>query len=270
LGIKKNKKIMKKSLALISILIINTFVFAQVDSSSVPFVAYWHIGDTYTFSVNKSYEQINENGKVIGDSLEYKARFKVLDSTETSYTIQWSFLDNKYLPIFVDDSIKHLTPELAELEVIYKTSETGEFIGILNWEEIASKFNSYYSQLLLVTNKNSKLQNKVLSQISPIKNAIKSKAGIEQFVFKELTYFHFPFGAVLPTNQAFYYEDEFPNIFGGDPLRGNSKVEFELVDYDEEYCRFRQNSFVNQEDAKQMLIAFIKKNYSNSKQAKNI
>lgn len=42
---------MKKTLLLILLVFTISFCFGQINSNSVPFVAYWNVGDSYDFQV---------------------------------------------------------------------------------------------------------------------------------------------------------------------------------------------------------------------------
>ena len=64
------------------------------DTTAVPFVAYWAIGDSYNFRITKIKKKWINKKQVRDDSSSYIANFQVLDSTENGYTIQWSFKTN--------------------------------------------------------------------------------------------------------------------------------------------------------------------------------
>src|SRR5690606_26091677 len=66
-------------------------VFSQTDSTKISFVAYWSIGDSYDFKVSKVNREWRNEILTKSDSSQYIANFKILDSTETSYKIQWTY-----------------------------------------------------------------------------------------------------------------------------------------------------------------------------------
>lgn len=81
---------MKSKFLLLSFLLTSLFSFAQIDSTKVQFVAYWSIGDSYDFKVTKVKQQWKEGKQTKDEKRSYTANFKVIDSTATSYTIDWT------------------------------------------------------------------------------------------------------------------------------------------------------------------------------------
>lgn len=86
-----------------------------------------------------------------------------------------------------------------------------------------------------------------------------SKEGIEQFVFKELLLFHFPFGGEYLRDEVVEYEESLPNMFGGDPIQGDGKIFFKSVDFDKKHCVMINQLKLNPDDAKTMLLGIIKR-----------
>ena len=64
---------------------------AQSDSTNVAFVSYWSVGDEWHFRITKIKEQWKEGVLAKKDSSQYIAWLEVIDSTENSYKIKWSF-----------------------------------------------------------------------------------------------------------------------------------------------------------------------------------
>src|SRR5690606_36967896 len=106
-------------------------------------------------------------------------------------------------------------------EVIYLTSETGEFVGIENWKEIATMMKGLFADVVDVMADKANTDKKELSKtIQPLLLAYESKEGVEQLVFKELQLIHFPFGLEYTVDEVIKYEEQLPNMFGGNPIRG--------------------------------------------------
>jgi len=250
---------MKKIAVLLTFLTITNISFGQVDTTIVPFIAYWSPGDSYNFKVTKVSQKWKEGEVIRNDSTSYVANFKVIDSTATSYTINWSFQQ--------DLSALGLPKELVEVmesykrtEVIYKTTENGEYIGIENWEEIGretkSQFEKAIEAVLAKNNVDSKTFEKAMA---PIVKMHDSKEGIEQLVFSELQFMHFPYGVGYPVNEPIHYEDEYPNMLGGKPLKADASIFVSDVDFDKAYCKIVQKSSISEEDMKQLTLTMLKK-----------
>ena len=90
---------MKKYLLLLILSFFSTILFSQTDSTKIAFVAYWSLGDSYNFKVSKSKKQWKGEELTKDEQEDYIANFTVIDSTENSYTIKWSYendLGNTY------------------------------------------------------------------------------------------------------------------------------------------------------------------------------
>ncbi|MBK8703961.1 MAG: hypothetical protein IPN33_10270 [Saprospiraceae bacterium] len=247
---------------LLSILVIASIgcftCYGQEESTGVPFVSYWNIGDAYDFKITKIKQKWDKDSLVKNDTTSYIANFSVVDSTHNSYTIKWLFktnLSELKLP-------EELTPSLAKYditEVIYKTSEVGEFLGIENWEAISDMMTGLFSDITTHLSDGKSANEKAFkTAMAPILSVYQSKEGIEQLVFKELQYFHLPFGVEFSTTEPFVYEEKLPNMFGGDPIRADGKIYVENVDFDNNYCTLIQELKLNPSDTKKMVDALLK------------
>jgi hypothetical protein len=235
-------------------LILSVNCFAQ-DDDFIPFIAYWSVGDTYDFEITKVKRQ-KEVGQITkNDSTTYVVTFEVLDSTETSYRIKWSF--NTDLSSFnIPESMRGEFSKYEKTEVIYETSEMGEFRGIKNWEEIAKNMNALFAEVINNLDGNKVMLTEVLE---PMRAAFNTKEGIEQLVFKELLYFHFLFGLEYSVTEVIEYEDVIPNLFGGDPIRGDAKIYVKEVDFDNNFCVMIKEGKLNPKDMKKLIESLFKR-----------
>lgn len=251
---------MKKIILIISILIFTLPAKSQTDSTAVAFVSYWSIGDSYDFKVTKTSEQWKEGDLVKERKQEYIANFTVLDSTDTSYTIKWS-LENEILNSYqIPEELVDRFSKYAIMDILYTTSEVGDLIEIINWEEISATMKNMFEDIIEVLGKeDNNLKKNLATAMEPLKAAYSSRQGVEELVLKELQYFHFPLGVEFDTTEPLYYDEELPNMFGGNPINGNVKLTFEEIDFENSFCILKQEMVLNQEDTKQMLKGFFEK-----------
>lgn len=245
---------MNKILSLLSVLFISINLLSQIDTTKVAFVSYWSVGDSYDFKVTKIHQQWKEGKLTKDQKQEYIANFTVIDSTADSYTISWSFendLGNTYnIPEKLMD--KFLKYKLTEIK--YKTSEVGAFIEILNWKEVGGLMNNMLDDVVEVLGENDKSKRASLKEaLQPFKQIYSSKEGVEQLVLKELQYFHFPMGVEFEIAEPLFYDEELPNMFGGNPIKAKAKLYFEKVDFDENFCVLKQEMSLNPEDTKELI-----------------
>ena len=258
---------MKKTIIII-FLTLNSFLFySQIDSTKVAFVSYWSIGDSYNFKVTKTNQQWKENALVKDTKQEYIANFEVVDSTETSYSIKWSYNNDLGNTYKIPQELLDKFSKYETTEILYKTSELGDLIEITNWEEVSQTMKNMFDDIINVLGKDNESLTNILKQsLEPLKNIYSTKQGIEELVLKELQYFHFPMGVEFDITEPVLYDEELPNMFGGNPIKGKVKLTFQDVDFEEGFCTIKQEMNLNPEDTKQLLRQVIEKmNLANDK-----
>lgn len=240
-------------------LIVTTNLFSQVDTTKVAFVSYWSIGDSYNFKVSKLNQQWKEGTLTKDQKQEYVANFTVIDSTETSYTIRWSYENDLGNTYKIPEKLLDRFSKYKITEIEYKTSEVGDLIEILNWKEVGETMNSMFDDIIEVLGENDKQKKDALKlAMQPFKQMYSSKQGVEQLVLKELQYFHFPMGLEYNITEPLIYDDELPNMFGGEPIKAKAKLYFENVDFEESFCIVKQEMSLNPEDTKLLLNQVLK------------
>ena len=251
---------MKKNVILIVLLLFATNSFSQVDTTNVAFVSYWSVGDSYDFKVSKIKKQWKKGILSKDRTQSYIANFTVIDSTASSYTIKWSYETNLGSTYNIPEKLLNKFSKYKLREVIYKTSEVGDFLEVLNWKEIGEITNSIFDEIIKLAGESDKdLKKKLITAMEPFKKIYSSKQGIEQLVLKELQYFHFPMGLEYNITEPILYEDEVPNMLGGKPIKAKGKVYFEDVDFDEGFCVMKQELKLNPDDTKEILKQVFKK-----------
>ena len=254
-------KFLKTNLFILFLLVFSTSFYAQEkkDSLKIPFISYWSKGDVYKFKVKKIEEKWKDDEIVKNDSIIYDATFTVLDSTETSYKIKWSYKIDISSAFNLPSTLKNVVSKFKEMDIIYTTSEVGAFIGIENWEEISKKVKEMTSELmnLLPTKENNNAElKKTMQQLFDIYS---SKEGIETYLAKDIQMFHYPFGVEFNTEEELVYEEDLPNPFGGNPIKAVSTLYFDEVDEENSRCVFFREMKIDPEDSKKMLAEIFNK-----------
>ncbi len=234
--------------------------FSQDDSTKIPFVAYWSIGDSYDFKILKSQKTWSENEITKDDQHEYIANFTVIDSTKDSYTIVWKYdLDpNEFLEI--PNEYKESFSKFNQIAVKYKTTETGVFVEILNWQEVSEVMNDLIDQIVLeVAGKDAEKRDELNSYFGPLKQLFLSKQGVEELVYKDIQLFHLAIGQEFDTKEPLIVEGFMPNMFGGDPIKATTKIEVEDVLLKEKFCSIKQETRIDSEGTKAMVLDLLKR-----------
>lgn len=260
---------MRKTLSLITILLISTNLFSQIDTTKIAFVSYWSIGDSYNFKISKIKKQWKE-GKLTKDQKEdYIANFKVIDSTENSYTINWSYENDLGNTYKIPEKLLDRFSKYKITEIKYKTSEVGYLIEILNWKEVGDTMNSMIVDIIDVLGDKDEMKKDALkTALQPFKQIYSSKQGVEQLVLKELQYFHFPMGLEYDITEPLLYDDELTNMLGGRPIKAKAKLYFENVDFEESFCVIKQELSLDPKDTKDLLKQFFKQMKLGNKEVK--
>jgi hypothetical protein len=250
---------MKASITALLIILSNVVGFSQTESATVPFVAYWSKGDSYNFKVTKIKQKWDNLEQTKNDTASYVVNFEVIDSTETSYKIRWSHkinLKEFNLPQMFLEKFSNY----ESTEVIYTTNELGEFIEIENWEEIAKMTTNMLSDVVNILAEEDKSLNvaDMNKAMQPFLKIYETQEGVEQLVFKEIQYFHLPFGTEFFVNESIEYETIMPNLLGGKPIRGETKLYIDSVNFETSYSRLIQEMKLNSTDTKALIINLFK------------
>ena len=126
----------------------------------------WAKGENSYLKVSKTEENVarNEYYKIKTD---YDVRLKVLEKTDTSYTIEWTYttaeakvedyqLRGAIIRLADEVKIREMVHQLLEsseesavgMRVIYTTNEFGEFKDIINKEEIRNQYKKTFRNML--------------------------------------------------------------------------------------------------------------------------
>jgi len=260
---------MRKTLSLITILLISTNLFSQIDTTKIAFVSYWSIGDSYNFKISKIKKQWKEGKLTKDQKQDYIANFKVIDSTENSYTINWSYENDLGNTYKIPEKLLDRFSKYKITEIKYKTSEVGYLIEILNWKEVGDTMNSMIVDIIEVLGDKDEMKKDALkTAMQPFKQIYSSKQGVEQLVLKELQYFHFPMGLEYDITEPLLYDDELPNMLGGRPIKAKAKLYFENVDFEESFCVIKQELSLDPKDTKDLLKQFFKQMKLGNKEVK--
>ena len=251
---------MKTTVNVIALILLHTTLFGQIDSTRISFVSYWNIGDSYDFQVTKINRKW-KNGEMTQDKKNtYKANFTVVDSTEKSYTVKWSYESNLSSNYKIPIELVNRFSKYEKIDVLYKTTEVGDILEVINWKDIGNKMKSFFSDLdAMLTEVETSKAKKMQMIMKPLVKVYSSKEGVESIVLKELQYFHFPMGLEFDVNEELVYEDQLPNLFGGKPIKANAKLYFENVDYEKEFCQFKHQRKLDSKSTSDLLRTVLGK-----------
>jgi hypothetical protein len=199
------------AILLLAITTISAFSQGYNNDSSASCVAYWKKGQNKKlsiFHIKESYEQ----GKLKSTfNFEYEADVVVVDVSASGYTMQWTF----HLP----ELVKQANPALADslpvfegMKMIYKTSETGAFTELVNWQEVK---DAYIKMMEISLPKN--LDSAGRAAVNQSKELFNSREMVETSLIREIQLFHVPYGSRFSKTET-KVESQLPNPFAEESL----------------------------------------------------
>ncbi len=258
-------------LAIIISICIASPLLSQEDTNKVAFVGYWNVGDSYSFKVSKIDKSWEDGNLKDERETSYIARFVVIDSTEKSYTIQWSY-ENTILNrfSFVED-VNHILEKYKDISIVYKTDELGVLQSIVNGKEVSNQMVAMLDEVESFLNSSDNANHRITKTvIPPLKEVYGSQSGIEQLVMKELQYFHYPMGVEFDITETYSYPDKVPSAFGGRPIAATGTIEFNTISREDNFCTFTYKLALDPDDTKEMIKQVFKKMGISGKDAKKL
>ena len=232
---------------------------AQSDTTFIPFVAYWALGDTLSFEVTKLDQRWEHDSLIKNDTSRYLARFEVVDSTESSYQIKWTYEQDLRGTFGLPEPLLDQLRAYGEMEVLYTTTELGEFVGVDNWEEIGVAVRDLFVLLTdYLGEEDGVLSERFKETMQTMALMFSTKEGVEQLLLKELQVFHFPFGYEYSVEDTMRYEEILPTVVGNNNIRADASLYFTSHDYEWSHCTFHQEMNLNPDDAKAFLLDFFR------------
>jgi hypothetical protein len=160
--------------------------------SSANFITYWRKGDTRTYSILHEKQSPSPDGKNAIFHFAYEARVDVLDASDSDYTVKWVF----HLPPGASKGQKDSLPGFDGMQMIFRVSNTGGFLELINWEEV----RDIYSRIMSFPTE-----------------AFNSRHKVEGSLIREIQLVHLPYGYTFTTEKV-SSNTQLSNPFGGSPL----------------------------------------------------
>jgi hypothetical protein len=164
--------------------------------------------------------------------------------------------------IEISEEFNSVIEKYKIIKIIYTTDELGSFRDIVNWKEIRDLMLALFDKLPVMVSDKSKDFSKVLK---PFKDIYSSKEGISSLILKEVQVFHYPMGLEFNDKDTLSYEELLPNMFGGDPIKGNGKFYFQTIDRENNSCTFVNKLELDTTDSKRVVVDLMNSILANKK-----
>jgi hypothetical protein len=247
-----------KFLLLLSIILTSLHVESQInyEDSTVQAITYWELNESHVYEITQSKNKSKETVPTDEGAMRSEVRISVIDSTETSYTIEWRFLKH-YIPNL--DLIPELKDLLDKKRYIYRTNELGEFEELLNWEEVRDNTLATAKVALNSVAKSNNALNDSLSRlVNTFTESLMTKEYVEQKVIEPINMFHSFFGAEYKLGEILESEIEIPiPIPNMQSTKAQVKVWFDSIDEEYDTYTLCYEQKIDQEAAKKLISEFM-------------
>jgi len=239
-------------------LLSGTLLNAQnvITDSSTTIIGYWDKGDVFNFNLSQKKESLKNNKIVSTERSGSKVRLTVAEAGTDFYILNWQYIS--IVPDetqAIDSFMLTLLKTTESIDFKYKTSELGEFIELINWEEVR---NAGLKILDDLTEEEKKDKN-FLSILAEIKKVFSTKESIEQLIARDVQLLHNVFGGEYILNKKIIAPAELPNFLGGNPFPAVLTLEMTKLNPVNKSCHINFNQVLNEEKVTEELNAWAEK-----------
>lgn len=247
-----------KNSLIVLCLLSGTLLNAQnvITDSSTTIIGYWDKGDVFNFNLSQKKESLKNNNIVSTERSGSKVRLTVAEAGTDFYILNWQYIS--IVPDetqAIDSFMLTLLKTTESIDFKYKTSELGEFIELINWEEVRNAGLKILDDLT----EEEKKDKKFLSILAEIKKVFSTKESIEQLIARDVQLLHNVFGGEYILNKKIIAPAELPNFLGGNPFPAVLTLEMTKLNPVNKSCHINFNQVLNEEKVTEELNAWAEK-----------
>lgn len=227
---------------------------AQINKadSTVQVIAYYGLKETATYKVEFAKKQIKDNDTIIKNAVSYFLDVEVIDSTASSYTIEFNYRDFAFNSDEEVSVISKLLMQSQSPKVVVKTDEYGTFEEVVNWKEVRDFTKTTIDDLLKkYPDLNTKEFKKQFEHLYNSKEAVSANTKDIQ----HLLYFH---GTAHELDDATVGEVEMPNPYQPEkPFIAQLTVYLDEIDFEDDTYIMRSFTEVDSEQLTATLNTYL-------------
>lgn len=229
--------------------------FAQINlnDSSVQVISYWDINDAYTYRITQERFKVKEADTLSREFYSYYVDVKVVDSTATSYTVDWSYRD--YDITSDNELIEKIAGITEDMTVTIKTTEMGAFVEVLNWKDVRNQIRAG-AKLIKKEFKHIPNMTEMIAQIEDLYN---TKASIEASAVQEIQQFYSYHGGRYDSGETYEGTLKLPNLYGGEPFDAAVTVWLDEIYAEDNSFILRMYQEVDSEQLTDATIGYLTK-----------
>jgi len=210
---------------------------SQIHVNSVDVIAYWKKGETHSIKI-KTTTTDNEKGIKQNFASTFEANFKVLDVSDSGYLVEWIYTNSnlaKNEPAIENQVINHL----INSKMIFKLSETGRFIGLVNVIDLKA-----VTEVVIDTLIKNAMDEASISQFKTMRQFINTRQGLEILLLKHVKFYNLLFGLSYKTDEIETNQSKVSNPFGGEPYDVIEKIQVTKIDKETSTCIIETNKII--------------------------
>ena len=197
----------------------------QIDLSDTTAVviAHWKMNESQTYKVTSTSNSTEGEKVISSETFTYDLNFKVVDSTQMGYIVEWTRSNFK---ISTEGAIdKALIKITEDIPFLITTDEFGSSIQVLNWEDVGNEIKAR-AKILIEENAGLPENLKKINQL--IRQSGNKEMMENNLILDAQQYFAFH-GAKYKFDERIDFKIKVPNNFGGDPLDANATLIMDQV-----------------------------------------
>lgn len=178
----------------------------------------------------------------------------VAESTEKGIQLYWTYTNSK---LAVDEIVieNYLISNLLNKKIKIQLSDIGQFVGILNYDEIKIAAQSALDELLQKHVSNETL----VMQFNSFRQIIQTKQGLEIAILKHIKFYCFSFGFNFKLKDPKVNKMKVASPMGGQPLEATETVEMTKIDTISSVCVTETKKTCTDKNLALQVLEFIKK-----------
>ena len=238
----------------LTICVSSTHCFSQINQadSTVQVVGYWSKNDKESFLYTSDKYTVVGSDTTNRKITKTEIDITVLDSTATSYTIEWLYKNIKSNS--TDPFELKFYPLMQNTKVIIKTDEMGSFVEVVNVKEL-QEFGKHMVELL---KKNLKGVSDGEAMANALLSRFESKESIEHNMIDEIYQFYMFHGGKYKLDEPVKIDLELPNVSGGKPIDAQVVIMVTEINAAEDTYVIRSSQIVDKAQATEATFQYLR------------
>lgn len=240
--------------ALLFLISLRAYPQISIADSTVQVVGYWHQGDKQSFLITKDQYTITGTDTTDRETTTSEIDVTVLDSTSTSYTIEWLYKDTRST---TKDPLVQKFYKLAQnLKFVIRTDEMGSFAEVTNVKDL-QLYATNTAQILKRELKGSKNADAIVNQLY---GAFASQESIEDNLIEEIYQFYFFHGGKYKLDVPETMQLSLPNASGGKPIAAELVIKLTEINAVDNNYVIRSTQLVDKAQATEATFQILRQN----------